>query len=705
MSTMSLTATALAATLVLLGLPPRVAGAAASDSASSVPASRVSDTQTSVAGMEPLPGNPNLLVSGVPEIPAALKERLNQYLNARSAVLQDVAPDGRAVLVSTRFANTSQLHLVEHPLGARTQLTFFDEPVAGARFETRDGQAATTHGQPILFLQDVGGGEAYQIHRLDRQTGRATLLTDGQSRHGALLLSRDGRRAAFSSTARNGRDTDVYLIDLADPAAAAADGWTTAARRVTEEEGSWWPVGFSPDGARLLVAQYRAIDDADLWLVDAASGRRTRLTPAEGKGSVSSAAFSADGRAVYLVTDRWSDFNELYRVELSADGLAPAADPATTPSASLSRSVRWNVEDLAVAPDGSTVVFVANEDGLSRLYRLDTKSGALEPVDLPEPGVAGKLRFPRDRSDVVFLSADTSRSPSDVLSYDLKERVFTRWTRSEGGGLDPSEFILPELVRYPSTQGVTVPAFFYRPKPDGTGRKFPVLIIWHGGPEGQSRPHFSPLTQFLVRELGIAVLLPNVRGSDGYGKAFLALDDGVKREESLKDIGATLDWVAAQPDLDPERVAVYGGSYGGYMVLATAAFYPERIRAAVDVVGISYLPSFLQNTQAYRRDLRRREYGDERDPVVRQVQERISPLNFVEKIQADLFVQQGKNDPRVPQSEAEQIVEAVRRRHNGDPGAAWYLLALDEGHGFAKKVNRDHALQATVLFLQEKLLK
>nr|MBA2671340.1 S9 family peptidase [Gemmatimonadota bacterium] len=364
--------------------------------------------------------------------------------------------------------------------------------------------------------------------------------------------------------------------------------------------------------------------------------------------------------------------------------------------------------NLAIAPDGTTVAFAVNEDGLSRVYLIDTKSGALSPVDLPEPGVLGSLRFPRDRSDVLFLSADTSRSPSDIFSYDLKERTFTRWTRSEVGGLDTSTFAVPELVRYPSTDDVTVPAFYYKPKrkdADVADARTPVLIIWHGGPEGQSRPSFSPLVQHLVNDLGIAVLLPNVRGSDGYGKAYLAMDDGVKREESLADIGATLDWIASQPDLDTDRVAVYGGSYGGYMVLACATFYPERIHAVIDVVGISSLPSFLKNTQAYRRDLRRREYGDERDPVVREVQERISPLNHVDKIRCDLFVQQGKNDPRVPQSEAEQIVHAVRQRHDGDAGAVWYFLALDEGHGFAKKANRDQALFATVLFLREKLLK
>ncbi|HZA13949.1 MAG TPA: alpha/beta fold hydrolase, partial [Myxococcaceae bacterium] len=241
--------------------------------------------------------------------------------------------------------------------------------------------------------------------------------------------------------------------------------------------------------------------------------------------------------------------------------------------------------------------------------------------------------------------------------------------------------------------------FVYRSRSSRQGTKLPVVVIWHGGPEAQTRPTFSPVTQLLATELRMAVLHPNVRGSDGYGKAYRAMDDGVKREASLKDIGATLDWIAKQPQLDASRVAAYGGSYGGYMTLASAAFYPERFAAAVDVVGISNLVSFLQNTQAYRRDLRRAEYGDERKSEVRSVQERISPLHSASKIRSALFVLQGKNDPRVPQSEAEQIVKALRQ--NGRE--VWYLLALNEGHGFAKKENRDYTTAAIALFLERQL--
>jgi dipeptidyl aminopeptidase/acylaminoacyl peptidase len=627
---------------------------------------------TTVDDAKPVTENSNLLVSGVPALPPELRSRVDQYLNPRAADLLDVAEDGSAMLISTRFASTAQIHHVRQPMGARTQLTFGNEPIRAARFVS---------GAPhtLLYLEDVGGAEFYQLYRLDRRTGRSELLTDGKSRHEALQVSRDGKRIAFSSSARNGKDTDVYVAEMARP---------KEARRLVEAEGSWYAADFSPDGMRVLVARFRAIDDADLHVVDVASGQRKQITPSEGKGSVRAAEWAADGKSVFLVTDRYSDFDELYRI----DPYKPAAAPT-----SLTRSLKWNVEDVKVAPDGSRAVLVANVDGYSKLFMLD-RAGRIRPLDVPA-GVITRLQFPGRRSDLVAFSLQTAKRPADVFQFHFGTRKLVRWTESEVGGLDPESFVEPELVRYPSRDGVTIPAFVYRARSPRADAKLPVVIIWHGGPEGQTRPTFSPITQLLATELGMAVVHPNVRGSDGYGKAFRAMDDGVKREASLADIGATLDWIAKQPQLDASRVAAYGGSYGGYMTLASAAFYPERFAAAVDVVGISNLVSFLQNTQAYRRDLRRAEYGDEQKPDVRAVQERISPLHAASKIRSALFVLQGKNDPRVPQSEAEQIVKAVRQ--NGRE--VWYLLALNEGHGFAKKENRDYTTAAIALFLERQL--
>ena len=627
---------------------------------------------SAVPGIAPLPGRPNLLALGVPQVPAELTERVQQYLESRAAQLLDVSSDGKQVLISTRFADVNQLHVVELPLGARTQLTFTKEPINKARFLPGDPRH-------VFYFQDKGGGEFFQLFRLDRLTGRSELLTDGRSRHEELVVSKDGRWLAYAGTGRNGKDTDVYVAPTAEP---------KQAKLVTQVPGSWAPLDFSRDGSKLLVRQYRAAGDSDLSVVDLKTNTRTQLTPKEGKGSVEEAVFTQDGQGVYLSTDRYSDFAEVYRLPLT--GTPPAAPQ------SLTKSVRWNVDHLELSADGRKLAVVSNEDGYGRLYLLDTRTQGLTPVETPR-GVISQVRFPVGRSDQVAFSLSSARVPMDIFMVDLGTKKTTRWTRSETGGLSPETFVEPELVRYPSTDGVKVPALLYRPQ-DVKG-KLPVVVLFHGGPESQSLPSFNPQVQLMAAELGMAVLVPNVRGSEGYGKAYRAMDDGVKREQSLADIGATLDFIATRPELDASRVGVYGGSYGGYMTLAAAAFFPERIKAAVDMVGISSLPSFLQNTQAYRRDLRRAEYGDERDPEVRKVQERISPLGSVGKIRAALFVQQGANDPRVPRSEAEQIVQAVRAKGSD----VWYLLATDEGHGFQKKANRDLGQTTALMFFQKHL--
>ncbi len=663
------------------GAAKEAAAKAAAAKAEAEKADAAKKGPSAIAGLAPTPGAPQLFTSQVPAVPAALNELVRRYGNSRAAQLFDVTTDGAQILIGTRFGSTQQLHLVDQPLGTRSQLSFGEEPVLMARFLPQDPQT-------IFYLQDAGGGEFYQLYKLDRRTQKVELLTDGKSRNEQLVVSHEGRRIAWASTGRNGKDTDVVLADTAAP---------RSPRRLTELEGTWRPLDFAPGGKQLLVVQVRSAQDADLWSVDVETGEKKRLTPESPKASIGGAVFSSDGRAVFAITDRHGDYNELVRI----DPLQP-----TQPARRLTSSVTWDVTQVAAARDTGApaqLAITVNQEGYDRLYLVEPGTGALQAVGL-RPGQISGLRFPITRSDLLFFTTETSRGPADVWSLDVRTRRTARWTRSELGPVDPTQLVEPELVRYPApgAAGINVPAFLYKPKPpeSGEARKLPVLVLWHGGPEGQSRPGFNPTVQLLVSELGLAVLLPNVRGSAGYGKAYLAADDGIKREEALTDIGATFDWIATQPDLDAARIGVQGGSYGGYMTLASAAFFPDKVKAAVDIVGISSLPSFLETTQAYRRDLRRAEYGDERIPEVRKVMERISPLGSVEKITAALYVLQGKNDPRVPQSEAEQIVQAVR----GKGGQVWYGLALDEGHGFRRKENRDAQLATTLLFWQRMLL-
>jgi len=622
------------------------------------------------------PGD-NLVVEGIPKIPAALAETVGRYTEFRSASLQSWHPTRREMLISTRFADTPQVHLVKLPGGARTQLTFFPDRVGGASYSPKRGDF-------FIFMKDVGGNEVAQGYRYDLATGNITLLTDGKSRHTGGRWSNAGDRFAYGRL----RPTPegIFLdLQVMDPSDAKTD------RLLGELKGAGWsPLDWSPDDRKILVGEYISINESYLWLVDAASGEKTLLTPKGGaeKVAYSGGQFSKDGKGIYVTTDKDSEFQWLAYVDL-----------ATMKHTYLTRHINWDVEDFDLSPDGKTLAFITNEDGLSVLRLLDTATGKEKPVPRLPIGVIAALRWHENGRDLGF-ALSSARSTADVYSLDLKTGKIGRWTYSETSGLNTESFAEPELVRWKSFDGRMISGVLYRPPAKFTGKR-PVLINIHGGPESQYRPVFLGRTNYYLNELGVAILFPNIRGSAGYGKTFLKLDNGFLREESYKDIGALLDWIPTQPELDADRIMVTGGSYGGHMTLAVATNYNDRIRCAVDIVGPSNLVTFLQNTESYRRDLRRVEYGDERDPKMREYLERVAPLNKAEKIRKPLFVIQGKNDPRVPLSESEQMVATVRK--NGTP--VWYLMAKDEGHGFAKKKNQDFQFYSTVAFIQEHLLK
>lgn len=634
-----------------------------------------SDAAASEAPPDATSGDASAVVvlDGTPSIPPELHERLQQYLETRSAYAESIAPDGSSLLVTTRFADTAQVHHVSGPLADRHQLTFRDEPVRGATFYPGDPGS-------VLYVADVGGSENYQLHRLDRRTGRSTLLTDGTHRHPGYLFSRDGARLAYTSNARNGRDIDVWIGDGRAPG-----------QLFLEREGDWHLLDWSRDGSKILLLEYVSITDSRIHLLDVATRTVTRVSPEGTRAADRAALFDATGRRAYVASDRGGEFVELYEVDL-AD---PAAASAWRP---LTRDIPWNVEGLALPGDGRTLVFSTNEDGISVLRTLDTRTRRVTAVPGAPRGVVASITPARD-APVVALSIGTATSPVDAYVLDLRRRRVERWTESEIGGLDASTFVEPTLIHYPSFDGRSIPAFYYRPRGASAESRAPVMIYVHGGPESQSRPWLIPIVLYLASERGVAVLVPNVRGSDGYGKSYLALDDGERREDSVRDIGALLDWAAQQRELDARRAAVYGGSYGGYMVLASLVHFGDRLRAGVDVVGIASFVTFLENTADYRRDLRRAEYGDESDARMRAFLETISPLSHVARIRSALFVAHGANDPRVPASEAEQIVRAVRARGQD----VWYMLARNEGHGFLRKENRDTFTELAVMFLEQHL--
>jgi dipeptidyl aminopeptidase/acylaminoacyl peptidase len=618
----------------------------------------------------------NLVIDGVPELSAATALRMNQYQNTRAAGVVGFETNGKSLLISTRFAEVPQIHVVAGPGADRRQLTFFSEPVRGAAVDPKQG----TRG--FYFAMDSGGNEFTQLYWFDRGTGKHTLLTDGKSRNDGLLVAEGGGRIAFASTRRNGRDFDIYTLDGVDPAST---------RLVAQVEGRWNAASWSRDDRELLLQHFVSANESHLYTLDLGTGVRTEVNPAPGKQiAYVSPVFSRTGRGVYYASDEDGEFLGLTHLDLKTGtkrGLRP--------------DLHWDIDSIAVSRDGKWLAYTANEGGKFGLYLAATPAGPVPTRTTAIPVPKGEVRgLAFDRAGRrLAMSINTSDSPGDAYVLDLATLKLTRWTTSEVGGLDPKTFVLPSLIEYPSFDGRQIPTWIYRPTRSQRTR-VPVVINIHGGPEGQTTAAFSALTQYFVNELGVAVIAPNVRGSSGYGKNYLLLDNGKRREDSVKDIGALLDFIARQPDLDGARVAVTGGSYGGYMVLASLATYAGKIRCGVDMVGISNFVSFLERTEAYRRDLRRAEYGDERQPEMRAFLSAISPLTNVAKIKAPLLVGQGQNDPRVPQKEAEQIVASARKAGN----QVWYVLATDEGHGFQRKVNRDYFQSATSLFLETCLL-
>ena len=625
--------------------------------------------------------NGNLVLEDIPEIPRQLFLDLYRYQNVRAASFRAWTADSNGVYVSTGFGDVDSIHRVDMPLGARRQITFYEEPIGGI--------AAQPGANQLLFTRDAGGSEFAQIFKLNHMTGEAQMLTDGESRNNSLLWDRRGTRVAYQSTRRNGRSNDLWVMDPDEPEGASV---------VLESPGGsyWSPTEFSASGSKLLASNYISAADSRVSLIDLDTGSSVLLAGgAENPSTNFPIGFDDAGDGLWFITDQGSEQDRVAWRSLEPDAEIEL----------VSADIPWGITAATISEDRRRLAFITNEDGMSRMYLLDTATREYRQVEGLPTGVIYGIQFsPNSRR--LGMTINTPQTPSDTFVLELgagpsEYTELVRWTESEVGGLDTSAFSAPELVRYPTFDDVDgkprkIPAWVFRPSGKGP---HPVVISIHGGPEGQSRPTFSSTFQMWVDKLGAAVIRPNVRGSRGYGKTYMGLDNGFDREDSVKDIGALLDWIETQPDLDANRVAVSGGSYGGYMVLACAVHYSDKLRAVVDVVGISNFVTFLENTQDYRRDQRREEYGDERDPKMRAHLERISPLNNVDKMNVPMFIVQGENDPRVPVTEASQMVEALRDQGH----KVWYMNALNEGHGYRKRENRDVYQQATILFLQQHL--
>ena len=639
-------------------------------------------------GGEVLVPDIHLKTNGMPAIMASVAKAVAPYTEFRGHTFVDWHPREPVMLVRHREAgaNTAQIYKLSTPGGELERLTDFPDPVYAASFDPVDGKY-------IVYARDSGGNEATQIYRMDLDTRRSTLLSAPDERSTASWTER-GDRLLISSvpldrTATAGKRVGVATtLSLVDPLRPERN------RRLVElPGGGWGGYRFSRDDRQIAALQYRTPTDVDVYLIDAATGARKKILPAPdaSRAGYSDLEWSRDGQRLFLTTNQGGEYYELAVYELASAELKI-----------LSRHIAWDVEHISLAADGTKLLAVVNNNGRDEVHLFDARNGQ----ELPRPDiVAGSIsgaRWHRANGNSFAFSLNSPQSPGDVYSYEASTGQTRRWTTAYAApGLDPQRFASPRLVQIKSFDGLMVSGWLYMPDAARFPGKRPVIVDFHGGPEGQSKIHFMGRWNYYLDEMGLAILLPNVRGSTGYGKRFMDLDNGLKRKDSVRDGGAFLQWLATDPGLDSERVAVSGGSYGGYMSLAMAVDYGTLLRGAIDVVGISNFVTFLNNTESYRRDLRRVEYGDERDPQMRAFMEKIAPLNHAQEIKVPLFVVQGRNDPRVPYTEAEQMVAAVRK--NGTP--VWYLLADNEGHGFARKINADYFFYSTVVFFDMILRK
>jgi dipeptidyl aminopeptidase/acylaminoacyl peptidase len=610
----------------------------------------------------------------LPKVPPSLIREVSPYTRMSAYGLAGWHPSKRELWAKAITSSYSAISGVTEPGNSPQPHTLIPSNVYDVYYSPKETS--------LVYVKDTDGNEIFQLYAFDPGHNKSTLISDGKSRNTEPVWSNKGDRVIYSSNRRNRTDIDLYVVSPSDP---------ITTRLLAEADGGGYLKVFdwSPDDQQALFYNWLSTNESYLYVVDVASGKKTLLTPKDGSEKVSYdfAQFSGDGKGIYLTTDRDSEFLRLAYMDL-----------ATKKVTYLTDNIKWNIELFSISPDRKTLAFVSNEDGVSRLHFLDTSTNKSRDLSWPAMGVISNLRWHNNGTDLAFVFS-SPRSVWDIYSVNASTNKVMRWLRGSSNGIDVDKFAEPELIHWKSFDDREISGLLYRPPVKFTGKR-PVIIDIHGGPDNQARPEFNGPDNYFVTELGIAKIYSNVRGSTGHGKSFLQLDDGYKREDAVRDIGALLDWIKAQPNLDADRVMITGGSYGGYVALSAAASYSDRIRAAQSLSGPSNIATFLEHTEDWLRDRWREEYGDERDPKMRAYLDRIAPLTNAQKIRKPLMIVQGENDARVRTSEANQIVNAVKK--TGTP--VWYLLAKNEGHDFTQST-LDLQLFETVMFVNQFLLK
>jgi dipeptidyl aminopeptidase/acylaminoacyl peptidase len=615
----------------------------------------------------------NIESVGVPPIPASLAREIQPYNSIYGLPLAAWNPVKREIWLKG-LSSVTWVSRVASPGAA---------PETSALY-IQSGGIYDIYFQPqnkyLAYTRDANGNESFQLYLYEISSSSTTLLSDGKSRNTEPVWSNAGDKIVYSSSPSGAQGVNLRLLDPFDP---------KTDRLLEKSSGGYLKAyAWSPDDQSVVYCDFSSNTASSLWLIDVVTGKKVLLSEKSDKPELYDfPQFSNDGKRVYVVTDHDSDFRRLAFIDLASRKIGYVPSPK-----------QWDVEEFQLAPDGRNVAFITNEDGVSKLHLFDLLDSKEHEVPQLPVGIMSDPKWNRDSTEVAF-NLKSPRSPNDVYSVNVRTGKAEHWAKSVTNGMDTSKFSQPEVIQWQSFDKRTLSGFLYRPSAKFKGKR-PVIIDIHGGPEEQYRPTFLYEDNYLLDELGVAKIYPNLRGSSGYGKTFLSLDNGERREDAVKDIGALLDWIKAQPDLDAERVLVEGVSYGGYLALSTACAYGDRIRGTISESGITNLASFVQNTEGWRRDLQRAEFGDERDPKVRAFMERTAPLNCAEKIKKPLMIVQGRNDPRVPSEDAARLVAATKDRI-----PVWYILAKDEGHGFLKQPNRDYRMHASILFIKKFLLK
>jgi dipeptidyl aminopeptidase/acylaminoacyl peptidase len=600
------------------------------------------------------------------------KFTIEQYLNIRSASAPSFSPTGDRVAYLSNVTGTNQVWIIAAAGGAPKQLTNYEDNIGFAAFSPAD--------DAIVFGKASGGDENTQFFWMRADgSGVKALTDDPKVRHNFGDWSEDGKRIFYASNKRNRNYFDIYAMEIP----------SGKEELILQHDGSNSVAAVSKDGRKIVISRSgtELSLDNDLYQVDVAAKNAVHLTPHTGAAEFSDVHF-LDNDRISLISNDKCEFQEIRVISLSAPKIEGGC------------SAKMDVDSIEIADDGNTRAISINNQGASELFTppLNNASSSRYPVQLPGKGVVGGLEFNKNGSKLAFTFSG-SKFNADIWIYDLQTKKLLQLTKSDRAGIPQESFVEPELIKFKSFDGREVPAWFYVPKlievkladekkkysaiyqPGDLKRNLPVIVSVHGGPEGQERPGFSALYQYYLSR-GYAVLATNVRGSTGYGKTYTHLDDVEKREDSVKDLAAAVEWLKTSGGADAKRIAVMGGSYGGYMTMAAVTLYPDLWAAAVNTVGIVNWETFLKNTSGYRRRQREVEYGklDKDLEFLR----RISPIAKIDRIKTPLMVIHGKNDPRVPYTEAEQIVEALKKRG----ATVEYKLFDDEGHGISKLKNR-----------------